>query len=136
MTFFPRLGQARGAGDEPGRAALCGPAGRAISGAVPDTGRTCALDPGRARVGLAIDDDLGLLAHPRGTLDPRDAKAFAARLRELADNENVSRFVVGLPLHMRGGEGASAREARALAQLVADATGRVVEMWDERLSTE
>ena len=103
--------------------------------AVADTGRTCALDPGRARVGLAIDDDLGLLAHPRGTLDPRAAKAFAARLRELADNENVSRFVVGLPLHMRGGEGASAREARALAQLVADATGRVVEMWDERLST-
>jgi putative holliday junction resolvase len=86
-------------------------------------------------VGLAIDDDLGLMAHPRGTLDPRDPKAFAERIRELADAENVSRFVVGLPLHMGGGEGASAREARALAQLVADATGRVVEMWDERLST-
>ena len=71
-----------------------------MAAAVADTGRTCALDPGRARVGLAIDDELGLLAHPRGTLDPRDPKAFAARLRELAD-----------------------------------ATGRIVEMWDERLST-
>jgi putative Holliday junction resolvase len=86
-------------------------------------------------VGVAIDDELGLLAHPRGTLDPRDPKAFADQIRELADAENVSRFVVGLPLHMRGGEGASARDARALAQRVADATGRIVEMWDERLST-
>jgi putative Holliday junction resolvase len=84
---------------------------------------------------VAIDDDLGLLAHPRGTLDPRDPKAFALKIRELAETENVSRFVVGLPLHMSGGEGTSARQARALAQLVADATGRVVEMWDERMST-
>lgn len=131
MTSFPRVGQARGAGPSPGAEPLAGLCPRAVA----EPGRTCALDPGRARVGLAIDDDLGLLAHPRGTLDPRDPKAFAARLRELADSENVSRFVVGLPLHMGGGEGASAREARALAQLVADATGRVVEMWDERLST-
>ncbi len=106
-----------------------------MAAAVADTGRTCALDPGRARVGLAIDDELGLLAHPRGTLDPRDPKAFAARLRELADAENVSRFVVGLPLHLGGAEGTAARDARALAQVVADATGRIVEMWDERLST-
>jgi len=32
-------------------------------------GRTCALDPGKVRVGVAIDDDLGLLAHPRGFLE-------------------------------------------------------------------
>ena len=75
------------------------------------------------------------MAHPRGTLDPRDPKALAEALRELAERENVRRFVVGLPLHLRGGEGASARDARRLAQLVADATGRMVELWDERLST-
>ncbi len=98
-------------------------------------GRVCALDPGRARIGVAIDDELGLLAHPRGTLDPRDAKGLAVALRSLVDDENVTRFVVGLPLRLQGGEGASAREARHLAQLVADATGRTVELWDERFST-
>jgi putative holliday junction resolvase len=135
MAFSPRLGQARvrarGRGPWPGGGATA----TLLAQAVASAGRTCALDPGAARVGVAIDDDLGLLAHPRGTLDPRDPKAFAAKLRELADAEHVVRFVVGLPLQLRGGEGTSARQARALAQQVADATGRVVEMWDERLST-
>lgn len=98
-------------------------------------GRTCALDPGKVRVGVAIDDDLGLLAHPRGTLDGRDRKALLAALTVLADDEKVVRFVVGLPLDMHGGEGESARQARSFAQRVADITGREVELWDERLST-
>jgi len=99
------------------------------------TGRTCGLDPGKARVGVAIDDELGLLAHPRGVLDARDPVALLAALRSLADDEHVVRFVVGLPLDMRGGEGAAARQARLFAQRVADVTGREVELWDERLST-
>jgi putative Holliday junction resolvase len=99
------------------------------------SGRVCALDPGRARIGVAIDDELGLLAHPRGTLDPRDPKALVAALRSLVEEQDVTRFVVGLPLRLQGGEGASARDARRLAQLVADTTGRAVELWDERFST-
>jgi putative Holliday junction resolvase len=97
--------------------------------------RTCALDLGSARIGVAIDDELGLLAHPRGVLAARDRRALLASLRALADERGVARFVVGLPLDMRGGEGAAARKARALAQQIADATGRLVEMWDERLTT-
>jgi len=98
-------------------------------------GRTCALDPGKVRVGLAVDDDLGLMAHPRGTLDGRDRRQLLERLKTLADDERVVRFVVGLPLDMHGGEGMAARGARTLAQQVADATGREVELWDERLTT-
>jgi putative Holliday junction resolvase len=56
-------------------------------------------------------------------------------LKDLAVREGVTRFVVGLPLDMRGGEGEAARKARAVAQEIADATGRDVELWDERLST-
>jgi putative Holliday junction resolvase len=97
--------------------------------------RTCALDLGAVRVGVAIDDELGLLAHPRGTLDGRDERGLLAALRLLADEQDVGRFIVGLPLDMRGGEGTAARRARAMAQRIADATHRLVELWDERLST-
>lgn len=86
-------------------------------------------------MGVAIDDDLGAMAHPRGTLSPRDRPAFLGALRALADDERVTRFVVGLPLDMRGREGDAARGAREMAQLIADATGREVELWDERLTT-
>lgn len=78
---------------------------------------------------------MGLLAHPRGSIEARPQGAFLRALRALADAEDVARFVVGLPLDMRGGEGEMARRAREMAQRIADATGRPVEMWDERLTT-
>lgn len=97
--------------------------------------RTCGIDPGKARIGVSMDDELGLLAHPRGALDGRDRGAAFEALRKMADDDGVVRFVVGLPLDMHGGEGAAAREARSFAQGLANATGRQVVLWDERLST-
>jgi putative Holliday junction resolvase len=97
--------------------------------------RTLALDLGRARVGVAIDDDLGSMAHARGVLDARDRPALLARLRALVADEGVGRIVVGLPVDLRGHEGDAARSARAMAQVIADATGVTVELWDERMTT-
>ncbi len=98
--------------------------------------RTCALDLGAARVGVAVDDELGLLAHPRGVIDARDDRRLLGALVALAEQESIGRFVVGLPLDMRGGGGGRGAEtARAMAQRIANATGRMVEMWDERLTT-
>ena len=99
------------------------------------TGRTCALDYGEARVGVAIDDELGLMAHPRGALAAKPEPALLEALRRLVSEHDVRRFVVGLPLDMKGGEGDAARKARAFAQRLADATGLSVELWDERLTT-
>jgi putative Holliday junction resolvase len=98
-------------------------------------GRTCALDLGGVRVGVAIDDELGSMAHPRGVIDGRDRAHLLRELAKLADGEGITRFVVGLPLDMKGGEGDSARKARVIAQEIADATGRDVELLDERLTT-
>lgn len=95
----------------------------------------CALDYGAARVGVAIDDDLGALAHPRGALAAHPEPKLLAELVKIARESSVERFVVGLPLDMKGGEGEAARKARAFAQRLADATGVDVELWDERLTT-
>jgi putative Holliday junction resolvase len=97
--------------------------------------RTCALDVGEARVGVAIDDELGVLAHPRGVLARRPEPTLFAALAALASDEHLARFVLGFPLDMKGGEGDAARKMRAFGQRLADATGLPVELWDERLST-
>ncbi len=86
-------------------------------------------------MGVAIDDELGSMAHPRGTLNGRDRKAMLSELARMADEQNIVRFVVGLPLRLSGEEGPEARDARRIAQQIADATGRLVELWDERLTT-
>ena len=96
---------------------------------------SCALDLGAARVGVAISDELGELAHPRGILPGRDVNVLLASLRALVDAEKITHVVVGLPLDMKGGEGDSARNVRQLAQRIADVTNCDVELWDERLST-
>lgn len=98
-------------------------------------GRVAALDPGAARVGVAVADDLGMMAHPRGFFPAKPRPALLASLTELAREEGITRFVVGLPLDMRGTEGEAARRVRDLAQAICDATGCEVELWDERLTT-
>ena len=97
--------------------------------------RICALDLGAARVGVALSDELGLMAHPRGVIAARPRPKLLEALKELVTSENVGRFVVGFPLDMRGTEGEAARRARAIAQDNADATSCDVELFDERLTT-
>lgn len=86
-------------------------------------------------MGVAVDDELGALAHPRGALPAKPEPKLFAELVNMARESGVSRFVVGLPLDMKGGEGDAAKKARAFAQRLADATGLDVELWDERLTT-
>jgi putative Holliday junction resolvase len=97
--------------------------------------RAVGLDLGKARVGVAVTDELGMMAHARPFLDGHSRKALLAKLAEMAKEEEIERFVVGLPLEMTGEEGPAARRAMEFAQQLADATGVQVEMLDERLST-
>lgn len=98
-------------------------------------GRVCALDLGAARVGVALSDDLGLMAHPRGVIAARPRPKLLDALRALVQEESVVRIVVGFPLDMRGTEGEAARRAREIAQQIADTTACDVELFDERLTT-
>lgn len=98
--------------------------------------RSVAIDLGKVRVGLAISDELGLLAHVRPYLDGTNPGQVVDALAQLATEENVELFVVGLPRTLGGREGAAARRARAFAQKLQIRTGRRVILMDERLTTK
>lgn len=93
------------------------------------------VDWGRARMGVAVSDELGLLAHPVALFEVESVAAAVDRLRELAAKHGAVRFVVGLPLNMDGSEGESAAAARRLAAALRDASGLEADLWDERLTT-
>ena len=82
-----------------------------------------------------MSDELGVLAHPRPVLDGRNRKALLSALVELCREEDLERFVVGLPLEMTGERGPAADRVIAFAEQLANATGKEVELVDERLST-
>lgn len=94
-----------------------------------------AIDLGSVRVGIAISDELGLLAHPRPHLAGGDQRKLLEALQELAVSEGVEHFVVGLPRLLNGSEGRAARDARRFAAALARHTGIPVTLCDEWLST-
>lgn len=98
--------------------------------------RSAAIDYGKVRVGLAVSDELGLLAHARPHLDGSNPGRLVDALARLANEEDIEVFIVGLPRRLDGSEGASARRARAFAERLQRRSGKPVILLDERLTTK
>jgi putative Holliday junction resolvase len=97
--------------------------------------RAAGVDFGSVRVGLAVGDELGLLAHPRPYLPAGDPRRLFDSLAQLARDEGIDVFVVGLPRSLDGRERKSALRVRKFAERLTAETGVRVEFVDERLST-
>jgi putative Holliday junction resolvase len=98
--------------------------------------RIVGIDPGEARIGIAISDEDASIAFPRETVLARGGLAEAAtRVREALADDEISLAVVGLPLRLDGTEGEAARRARVFGDALAAALDVEVVYWDERLTT-
>jgi putative holliday junction resolvase len=91
------------------------------------------IDFGRARIGLAISDELQLLAHPLQTIAAD--KTSLVKIAEIVRERNVDKVVIGIPRHMSGEVGESARAALDFAAKLRSQLSCAVETWDERLTT-
>ncbi len=103
---------------------------------LPGQGRILALDWGERRIGLAMSDELQLIASPLATVTRRDGKRFPmpVLLGHVEAHHPVG-LVVGLPLTLEGDEGESAGFARELGTLMGKRAHLPVTYWDERMST-
>ena len=95
--------------------------------------RIIALDVGERRIGVAASDPLGKTAQPLETIDRDDTSL--ERIRELVEELEAERIVVGLPLLLDGSEGAQSERSREFAAEVERSTGVPVSLVDERLTT-
>ncbi len=97
--------------------------------------RILGIDHGTARIGLAISDEMELVASPLRTLD-----AAGEPLREIARlvrERAIARIVIGLPLRMSGEHGEAAARVEKFAGELSKALRHEVpvELADERLSS-
>lgn len=97
--------------------------------------RMLGVDFGRARIGLAISDELGMLAHPLETIPAAKIETAAKRVAEIAREKNVERVVLGMPRHMNGEMGAAADEVKIFAEKLRPLLHCEIILWDERLTT-
>jgi len=92
-----------------------------------------ALDFGRARIGVAISDELQLLAHPLETIQANERAT--SRVVELVRERNVEHVVAGIPKRMNGQIGTAATEALEFVEKLRAVLPCPVVTWDERLTT-
>jgi len=98
--------------------------------------RALGIDLGDARIGLAISDDLGMLAHPLETIVVKETRDPLARIAEVAKREKIGAIILGLPRNMDGSYGPAADKSRAFAEkLRSRVPGCEVRLWDERLTS-
>jgi putative Holliday junction resolvase len=107
-----------------------------VSGHAGERGRVLALDPGAARIGIAVSDSARSMAFPRPpvTAGAGEIERVAMVVRE----EGAGTVVVGHPLRLDGSVGPGASRAVELADALrgALATDDIeVVLHDERLTT-
>ena len=98
-------------------------------------GRIAGIDYGTVRIGIAVSDPEQRLASPFENYTRRGAQQDAHFFRELAEQERISLFVVGLPIHLSGDESPKSLEARRFGAWLHKLTGVPVIYFDERFTS-
>ncbi|MDQ3929867.1 MAG: Holliday junction resolvase RuvX [Chloroflexota bacterium] len=97
--------------------------------------RVLGLDIGKRRIGVAVSDELGLLARPVETVQSVSLNVDVKRIAELAQELGAEMVVVGDPLHMSGDPSTMSNRARKFGETLQATSGLPVEYCDERLTS-
>jgi putative holliday junction resolvase len=99
-------------------------------------GRIMAVDYGTKRIGIAISDEMQILASARGVIanDPMSIRELVAK----AQSEKVIRVVLGLPRSLKNEDSEMTTRVRSFGeklQMQLDEAGIAFEFRDERLTS-
>lgn len=92
------------------------------------------IDFGLKRIGLAHAGEGTGIAFPGPVITGTEEEALAKVTAEAA-SQGATTIVVGLPKNMDGSGSEMSERASAFADKLREATGAVVVMWDERLTS-
>jgi len=99
-----------------------------------DLGRVLAIDYGQKRVGIAVTDELRMIATALQTIHPKDVISF---LKEYTNRENVDCIVIGLPLTLKNLPSESTKFVEPFVNLVRKTFPHIpVERIDERFTSK
>ena len=86
-------------------------------------------------MGIAISDELKVIAQPLEYVAAEPPAGFLARLKELVREKEVELIVVGMPRNMDGSYGSAAEKVRQFVATLGAALPVPIRTWDERLSS-
>ncbi|MCA9553737.1 MAG: Holliday junction resolvase RuvX [Myxococcales bacterium] len=97
--------------------------------------RLMAVDPGTARIGLALSDDMMWTARPLEVRKVSGLEADVAFIAAKVKEHDVAELVVGVPYRLDGSESRSTEKAKAFAAALRAAVDVPVLEHDEALTT-
>jgi putative Holliday junction resolvase len=97
--------------------------------------RALGIDHGTKRIGIAISDELGVIAQPLEYIPAEPFADFLKRLKDIIREKQVEQLVLGMPRNMDGSYGPAALKVQEFAAVLRDSVAIPIELWDERLTS-
>jgi putative Holliday junction resolvase len=97
--------------------------------------RYLALDYGTKRVGVAVSDELRIIAQPLEYIPAEPFDTFLARLRQIISEHQVERVFIGMPRNMDGTYGPAARRVQEFMERLLAELPVPIQTLDERLTS-
>ena len=97
--------------------------------------RILAIDHGSKRMGIAVSDELKMIAQPLEYILAEPSDKFLARLNELITDKEVELVLIGMPRNMDGSYGPAALKVQDFVEALKAAVSVPIKMWDERLTS-
>lgn len=97
--------------------------------------RILALDHGTKRIGVAVSDELKLIATPLEYIPAGPFADFLSRLKEIIREKEVELIIIGMPRNMDGSYGPAALKVQEFVAVLKDAIAIPIQTLDERLTT-
>ena len=94
-----------------------------------------ALDHGTVRVGVALSDELMMIASPLEYIPAEPLEGLLIRIRGLIEEQDVKQIIVGMPRNMDGSYGPAAEKVRAFLEQLRAVIRVPIVTWDERLTS-
>lgn len=87
------------------------------------------------RVGVALSDELKLIAQPLEFIPAEPADALLDRLRQIIAEKDVELILIGMPRNMDGSFGPAAEKVRGFIAGLKEKIAVPIRTWDERLTS-
>ena len=97
--------------------------------------RVLAVDHGTKRMGIALSDELGMIAHPLEFIPAEPFSGFMDRLNQIIQEKQVGLILVGMPRNMDGSYGPAAQKVQQFVAVLKETLVTPIKTWDERLTS-
>ncbi len=93
--------------------------------------RVLAIDHGTVRMGIAMSDELKIIAQPLEFIPAEPFSGFLDRLKDLLQEYEVELILLGMPRNMDGSYGEASMKVREFEAVLKNSITAPIKTWDE-----